>query len=99
MPRDGARRGIPLRGRKETPLTPKAVGARADQASRVDREVGEQAGQRQGGVGIMSFRINQNVAAFNAYRNLESTGTSLSKSLEKLSSGFRINRASDDAAG
>jgi flagellin len=47
----------------------------------------------------MSFRINQNVAAFNAYRNLESTGTSLSKSLEKLSSGFRINRASDDAAG
>ena len=47
----------------------------------------------------MSFRINQNVAAFNAYRNLESTGTSLSKSLEKMSSGFRINRASDDAAG
>lgn len=47
----------------------------------------------------MSFRINQNVAAFNAYRNLESTGSSLSKSLEKLSSGFRINRASDDAAG
>ena len=47
----------------------------------------------------MSFRINQNVAAFNAYRNLESTGMSLSKSLEKLSSGFRINRASDDAAG
>jgi flagellin len=47
----------------------------------------------------MSFRINQNVAAFNAYRNLESSGTGLSKSLEKLSSGFRINRASDDAAG
>ena len=47
----------------------------------------------------MAFRINQNVAAFNAYRNLESTGTSLSKSLEKMSSGFRINRASDDAAG
>jgi flagellin len=47
----------------------------------------------------MSFRINQNVAAFNAYRNLESTGTSLSKSLEKMSSGFRINRAADDAAG
>ena len=47
----------------------------------------------------MAFRINQNVAAFNAYRNLESTGTSLSKSLEKMSSGFRINRAADDAAG
>jgi flagellin len=47
----------------------------------------------------MGFRINQNVAAYNAYRNLESSGSGLSKSLEKLSSGFRINRASDDAAG
>jgi len=45
------------------------------------------------------MRINQNVAAFNAYRNLAVTTTSLSKSLEKLSSGFRINRAADDAAG
>src|SRR5918996_3101154 len=45
------------------------------------------------------MRINQNVAAFNAYRNLSATSGSLGKSLEKLSSGFRINRASDDAAG
>jgi flagellin len=45
------------------------------------------------------MRINQNVAAFNAYRNLAVTTSSLSKSLEKLSSGFRINRAADDAAG
>jgi flagellin len=45
------------------------------------------------------MRINQNVAAFNAYRNLSATGGSLNKSLEKLSSGFRINRAADDAAG
>ncbi len=45
------------------------------------------------------MRINQNVAAFNAYRNLAVTTTQLSKSLEKLSSGFRINRAADDAAG
>jgi flagellin len=45
------------------------------------------------------MRINQNVAAFNAYRNLSATGGQLSKSLEKLSSGFRINRAADDAAG
>ncbi|MGH2736598.1 MAG: flagellin, partial [Actinomycetota bacterium] len=45
------------------------------------------------------MRINQNVAAFNAYRNLNATSGSLSKSLEKLSSGFRINRAADDAAG
>ena len=45
------------------------------------------------------MRINQNVAAFNAYRNLAVTTSQLSKSLEKLSSGFRINRAADDAAG
>jgi flagellin len=45
------------------------------------------------------MRINQNPMAFNAYRNLSDTGNSLGKSLEKLSSGFRINRAADDAAG
>jgi flagellin len=45
------------------------------------------------------MRINQNVMAFNASRNLSSTNVSLGKSLEKLSSGFRINRAADDAAG
>jgi len=44
-------------------------------------------------------RINQNIAAYNSYRNLSATNTSLGKSLEKLSSGFRINRAADDAAG
>src|SRR4051794_23862776 len=37
--------------------------------------------------------------AFNAYRNLTSTNDMLSKSLEKLSSGYRINRAADDASG
>ncbi len=47
----------------------------------------------------MSLRINQNVDAFNAYRNLSVTQGQMSKSLEKLSSGFRINRAADDAAG
>jgi flagellin len=45
------------------------------------------------------MRINQNIGAFNAYRNLSVTNTAQGKSLEKLSSGFRINRASDDAAG
>jgi flagellin len=45
------------------------------------------------------MRINQNPMAFNAYRNLSDTGNSLGKSLEKLSSGFRINRAADDASG
>jgi flagellin len=45
------------------------------------------------------MRINQNIMAFNAYRNLSSTGGMLGKSLEKLSSGYRINRAADDASG
>ena len=44
---------------------------------------------------IMSLRINQNTDAFNAYRNLSVTQGQLSKSLEKLSSGFRINRAAE----
>ncbi len=47
----------------------------------------------------MSLRINQNIDAFNSYRNLSITQGQMSKSLEKLSSGFRINRAADDAAG
>src|SRR5690606_19521766 len=48
---------------------------------------------------IMGLSINQNIAAINSYRNLSNTQNDLSKSLEKLSSGFRINRAADDAAG
>jgi flagellin len=47
----------------------------------------------------MGLRINQNIEALNAYRNLGITSGQMSKSLEKLSSGFRINRAADDAAG
>jgi flagellin len=47
----------------------------------------------------MALRINQNIAAMNSYRNLNVTDGQMSKSLEKLSSGFRINRAADDAAG
>lgn len=45
------------------------------------------------------MRINHNVAALNAWRNLSQTDSALSKSLERLSSGLRINRAADDAAG
>ena len=45
------------------------------------------------------MRINNNVMAFNASRNLGISNGNLGKSLEKLSSGFRINRAGDDAAG
>jgi flagellin len=47
----------------------------------------------------MGLAINTNVEAMNAYRNLSHTQNSLSKSLERLSSGLRINRAADDAAG
>jgi flagellin len=47
----------------------------------------------------MSLRVNTNIAAMNAYRNLTVTEGQMNKSLEKLSSGFRINRAADDAAG
>lgn len=43
--------------------------------------------------------IQHNISAMNAKRNLNKNTSSLSKSLEKLSSGFRINRAGDDAAG
>jgi flagellin len=44
-------------------------------------------------------RINTNVAANNAYKNLSATSGMLEKSIAKLSSGFRINRSADDAAG
>ncbi|MCI4658689.1 flagellin N-terminal helical domain-containing protein [Cryobacterium zhongshanensis] len=47
----------------------------------------------------MGMQINTNIAANNTYRNLTATQNDMSKSLEKLSSGLRINRASDDAAG
>src|SRR4051812_45121071 len=47
----------------------------------------------------MSNRINTNVDAFTAQRNLSMTGGVYSKSVQKLSSGLRINTASDDAAG
>jgi len=47
----------------------------------------------------VSVRINTNIEALNAQRNLSSTAVTFSKSVEKLSSGLRINRAADDAAG
>ncbi len=47
----------------------------------------------------MSLAINTNVDAMNAHRNLQHTQMSLSKSMQRLSSGLRINSASDDAAG
>src|SRR3954451_2161712 len=47
----------------------------------------------------MSLRIQNNVEAFNAQRQLVGNNDKLSKAMEKLSSGYRINRAGDDAAG
>ena len=47
----------------------------------------------------MSLRIQNNIEAFNAHRQLTGTSMRLSKSMEKLSSGYRINRAADDSAG
>jgi flagellin len=47
----------------------------------------------------MSLRIQTNVEAFNAHRNLQGTQDKLAMSMERLSSGYRINRAADDAAG
>ena len=45
------------------------------------------------------MRINHNISALNTYRQLTINNTAGNKSLEKLSSGYRINRAGDDAAG
>ena len=45
------------------------------------------------------MRIQHNIMALNSHRQLGNNNSAVSKSLEKLSSGYRINRAGDDAAG
>jgi flagellin len=47
----------------------------------------------------MALRINHNIQAINTHRSLSNTSDSISKSMERLSSGYRINSAADDAAG
>src|SRR5689334_18542417 len=47
----------------------------------------------------MGMRITTNVAALNAQKNLGNTQRSMNNSMARLSSGFRINQAADDAAG
>jgi flagellin len=47
----------------------------------------------------MGLRIQNNIEAFNTHRQLLASSAAASKSMEKLSSGYRINRAADDAAG
>lgn len=49
--------------------------------------------------GNINMRINHNIAALNTHRQLTTNNAAASKSIEKLSSGLRINRAGDDAAG
>lgn len=49
--------------------------------------------------GEYTMVIQHNIAATNSYRNLSTNQSNLNKNLEKLSSGYRINRAADDAAG
>src|SRR3954453_16570517 len=53
----------------------------------------------QGVPSAMGLRIQNNIEAFNTHRQLTATASEASKSMEKLSSGYRINRASDDGAG
>jgi flagellin len=47
----------------------------------------------------MALVVNTNIPAMNAQRNLETTGTAMNRSLQRLSSGLRVNSAADDAAG
>ena len=47
----------------------------------------------------MSLRIQTNIEAYDAHRNLVNTENQLATSMQRLSSGFRINKAADDAAG
>ena len=47
----------------------------------------------------MGLRIQNNVEAFNAHRQLTGTASKAAKAMEKLASGYRVNRAADDAAG
>ena len=47
----------------------------------------------------MGLRIQNNIDAFDTHRQLQISASAASKSMEKLSSGYRINRAADDAAG
>ena len=45
------------------------------------------------------MRVQHNIAALNSYRNFSTNNSKLNKNLEKLSTGYKINRAGDDAAG
>src|SRR4051812_35791447 len=63
------------------------------------RQAGDRESPRDDQGETMSLRIQNNVEAYNAHRNLLGVSAQVTKSMERLSSGYRINRASDDAAG
>src|SRR2546421_699542 len=98
----GGASGIPLlSGRGLPTISPRPLGApsrsRADcYASGLGKDTGTDSGQ---GGRSMPMVVNTNIQALNAQRNLSVTNAKMSKALEKLSSGLRINRAADDAAG
>src|ERR687897_493254 len=68
-------------------------------ASKGDMELPWDSDTRHQGGCTMSLRIQNNVEAFNAQRQLVGNSDKLSKAMERLASGYRINRAGDDAAG
>jgi|GEM_PF-244810 len=94
----GQESGLPLKGTAGLPMM-QVEDQRIRNAGRsihADRDVGKSRLRRPI---TMAMIINTNVAALNAQRNLSNTSSTMGKTLEKLSSGLRINRAADDAAG
>src|SRR3954453_17315870 len=75
-----------------------AQGTRRGSKQRQGVAVGPQHKRHQGDR-RMSLRITHNVEAMNSYNSLSKTSSAISKAMQRLSSGYRINSASDDAAG
>src|SRR3989338_3602457 len=68
------------------------------QANQSERQTGRNANQTLRRIKMPSF-INTNISSLNAQRNLNTSESALATSLQRLSSGLRINSAKDDAAG
>lgn len=81
--------------RKLGPVSDRARRSLEEQEKKRDREVPVKNNYME----VISMRIQHNIMALNSSRQLGVNNSAVSKSLEKLSSGYRINRAGDDAAG
>lgn len=81
--------------RKLGPVSDRARRSLEEQEKKRDREVPVKNNYME----VISMRIQHNIMALNSNRQLGVNNSAVSKSLEKLSSGYRINRAGDDAAG